>query len=177
MGREGGKPLNLVDGTGRDGTTRFFCGTGLDGIRKRVGYRVLYASQCVYIFVYSSNVLSHSGKYYTYSYSSQLVSSHIGDYGVFIHDQIENIPPPPSSALSRKTAHRPPKNPTRPRKKSKEKLSNDGSVSCTYDTLPATTAVFTANAASTAASCSAFKLPNSLTTFPSPGIWTLSCGA
>ena len=95
MGREGGKPLNLVDGTGRDGTTRFFCGTGLDGIRKRVGYRVLYASQCVYIFVYSSNVLSHSGKYYTYSYSSQLVSSHIGDYGVFIHDQIENIPPRP----------------------------------------------------------------------------------
>ena len=45
------------------------------------------------------------------------------------------------------------------------------SVLCTHETLPATTAVLAANAASAAESCSAFKASTSLTIFPNPGIW------
>ena len=74
--------------------------------------------------------------------------------------------------------HQPPKNPRKHRKKSKEKPSNGSvlSVLCTYDTLPATTtAVVAANASSTAASWSASRASNSLTTLPSPGIWYLTC--
>ena len=87
----------------------------------------------------------------------------------FIHDHIENTPPLVSLFHSIRTPTS--ENPTKHRKKSKEKLLNR-SVLCTCDTLPGgTTAVFAANAASAAASCSAFKASNSLTTFSSPGIW------
>ena len=75
----------------------------------------------------------------------------------------DKITPPPPSPLFTKSAHESPDNSTKHRKKNKEKSSN-GSTLCTYLIpgtthcwLPGTTAVFAANGASGAATCSAFQ--------------------
>ena len=109
-------------------------------------------------FIHSGEILNNIIR----TRGSQLVSSPNCDYD---HDYTEIQMPPLVSPFHKIRTPTSEESNEAQQEKQGETIDWVCLVLCTYDTLPAATAVFAANAVSAAASCSAFKASNSLTAF------------